>query len=68
MRKYTGESAFACVMFIDLSKAFDTMNHDSLIAKLVTYAFHEGVLSFTQQSVNSNFSTPERTISGVSQG
>ena len=68
---------FVCAMFMDLSKAFDTMNHDLLIAKLGAYGFQKDALSFMKSyltkrrqrvRVNSNFSVWERISSGVSQG
>ena len=68
---------FVCAMFIDLSKVFDTMNHDLLIAKLGAYGFQKDALSFMKSyltkrrqrvRVNSNFSAWERIISGVPQG
>ena len=52
-------------MFMDLSKAFDTMNHDLLIAQLGAYDFRNDALSFMKSyltkrrqrvRVNSNFS------------
>ena len=71
------KDAFVCVMFMDLSKAFDTKNHDLLIAKLGAYGFEKDALSFMKSyltkrrqrvRVNSNFSACERTIPGVPQG
>ena len=62
---------------MDLSKAFDTMGHDLLIAKLGRYGFQEDALVFmksyftnTQQRVrvNSYFSKWEEILSGVPQG
>ena len=35
------KSGFVCAIFMDLSKVFDTMNHDLLIAKLGAYGFQE---------------------------
>ena len=41
-----GKSAGA--IFMDLSKAFNTLNHDLLIAKLEAYRFSENPLSYIQ--------------------
>lgn len=41
---------YAIVLFIDLSKAFNTMNHDVLINKLEQY----GIIGVALQSVNSH--------------
>ena len=64
-------------VFMDLSKAFDTINHDLLIAKLEAYRFSNNALSFMlsylknrsqRVSINSSFSTWEEIIAGVPQG
>ena len=64
-----GKCGFVCAMFMDLSKAFDTMNHNLLVAKLGAYCFQKDALSFMksystkrrqQVRVNSNFSAWER--------
>ena len=41
-----GKSARA--IFMDLFKAFDTVNHDLLIAKLEAYGFYESSLNYIQ--------------------
>ena len=62
------KGGYIYIMFVDLSKAFDTMQHNLTIAKLETYGF-EKYLTNKHKSVpvNSNFSTSENIIAGVSQ-
>ena len=66
-----------CVLFTDLSKAFDTINHDLLLAKLKAYGFSINALDLTcsylksrRQSVqmNNNFSSAKKVHAGVPQG
>ena len=65
------------VLFMDLSKAFDTINHNLLIAKMEAYGFSELTLKmmnsyfsdrFQRTNVNSSYSTWENVLSGVPQG
>ena len=71
------KGGFVCAIFMYLSKALDTMNHDLLIAKLGAYDFQKDALVFMKSyftnrqqrvRVNSNFSMWEKIISGVPQG
>ena len=64
-------------VFMDLSIAFDTINHDLLIAKLETYGLSINalllMLSYLKKRsqrvrINSSFSTWEEVIAGVPQG
>ena len=64
-------------MFMDLSKAFKTIHHDLLIAKLGAYDFSQDALQYMRSYltnrqervwVNRNFSTYENIITGVPQG
>ena len=64
-------------ILMDLSKAFDTLNHELLIAKLYAYAFGKNSLGFiysylTQRwqrtKINTSFSTWTELLSGVPQG
>ena len=66
-----------CAVFIDLSKAFDTLNHDLLIAKLGAYGFETDALRYMKSylknrkqrvRVNKTFSEWERITTGVPQG
>ena len=68
---------YVSVIFMDLSKAFDTINHDLLLAKLKAYGFSHNALAFMlsylknrshRVNINNNFSTWEEIIAGVPQG
>ena len=71
------KGGFVCAIFMNLSKVFDTMNHDLLIAKLGAYGCQEDALAFMKSyftnrqqrvRVHSNFSMWEKIIAGVRQG
>ena len=62
---------------MDLSKAFDTLNHSLLIAKLGAYGLDTKALYYIKSyqdnrkqrvRVNSNFSSCQAIIAGVPQG
>ena len=64
-------------VFMDISKAFDTINCDLLIAKLEAHEFSTNALLFMlsylknrsqRVSINSSFSTWKEIIAGVPQG
>ena len=64
-------------IFMDLSKAFDTINHDRLLAKLKAYGFSKQALSFVcsylknrrqRVQINNKFSSLKEVIAGVPQG
>ena len=64
-------------IFMDLSKAFDTINHDLLPAKLKAYGFSKQALSFMRSylknrrqrvQINDKFSNLKEVIAGVPQG
>ena len=66
-----------CVLFMDLSKAFDTINHDLLLAKLKAYGFSINALdlmcSYLKNrkqpvQINNNFSSAKKVHAGVPQG
>ena len=72
---YKGE--YVCVLFVDLSKVLDTINHDFLLAKLRAHGFSSNALNLMcsylknrkqRTQNNNNFSSEKEVIAGVSQG
>ena len=64
-------------IFMDLSKAFNTLNHNLLLAKLNAYGFSFNAIKFIQSylserfqrvNINSNFSEWYKILLGVQQG
>ena len=62
---------------MDLSKVFDTLNHDLLQAKLHAYGFDRGSLKilhsylsnkYQRTKTNKGFSSCSKTVFGVPQG
>ena len=52
-----GKGGFVCAMSVNLSKAFDTMIHDLLIAKLGVYGFQKDALFFHENLFNEKTAT-----------
>ena len=68
---------YVSALFMDLSKAFDTINHDLLIAKLKAYGFSKEALKLMRSylknwkqkvQINDKFSSDRDVIAGVPQG
>ena len=68
---------YVCVLFMDLSKAFDTINQDLLLPKLRAYRFSNNALNLMcsylknrkqRTQINNNFSSEKKAIAGVPQG
>ena len=77
IRKNLDKGIFSCGVFIDLEKAFDTVNHNILLSKLDHYGIRENALAWIQsylynrsQSVclNGTSSRNEVISCGVPQG
>ena len=76
-REMLDKGKYVCAIFMDLSKAFDTLNHDLLIAKLGAYGFEKNALIYIKSyltnrkqrvRVNNSFSEWEEIRTGVPQG
>ena len=76
-RKALDERNLAGALLTDLSKAFDCLNHELLIAKLEAYGFDDTSLEFIysylldrkqRTKINNSFSTWSDITSGIPQG
>ena len=76
-RKSLDNKGVGGAILMDLSKTFDTLNHDLLIAKLHAYGFQHDALTLLHSylskrwhrtKVNTSFSSWEELIKGVPQG
>ena len=76
-KKYRDNNGFSAAVLMDLSKAFDTINHDLLIAKLEAYGMERNSLMlimnylrnrYQRTKVNGSFITWEEVLTGVPQG
>lgn len=70
-------SAFACALFLDVSKAFDSVNHEILLCKLHSYGFRGPFLTFLENYLHGRIqvvvlgnikSKPRQLSAGVPQG
>ena len=68
---------YICALFMDLSKAFDTIDHNLMLAKLEAYGFNENSLHFMHSylknrkqrvQLNNSFSKIGKVKVGVPQG
>ena len=59
---------YSGAILMDLSKAFDTINHELLLAKLHAYGFSKQALSILSSYLDSYFSSWTDLIQGVPQG
>ena len=71
------ENGYAEAVLMDLSKAFDCMNHDLLIAKMYAYGFSKGAVTMIRNyltnrwqrtKINTSFSSWAELLTGVPQG
>ena len=76
-REVIDKRGYAGILLTDLSKAFDCINHESLIMRLKTYGFSLESLTFIQGylsnriqriKINSSFSEYSNVESGIPQG
>ena len=71
------KKGFAGAILMDLSKAFDTLNHELLIAKLAAYGFDKSALKlissclsnrWQRTKINKSYSSWSKLLTGVPQG
>ena len=77
IKKNSNQNKFTCGVFVDLEKAFDTVNHKILLSKLRYYGLRDNSISwFTSYlqnrmqhvKLNGETSDPKPVICGVPQG
>ena len=77
IESWKDKGGYSAAILMDLSKAFDTINHDLLIAKLHAYGIRgtslrllKNYLSnrFQRTKIEDEFSTWEELLTGVPQG
>ena len=70
-KKSLDDKEYSGVVFMDLSKAFETINHDLLIAKLDAYGFDKATLKLMKSyltnrwqrtKINTSFSSWNMTV------
>ena len=76
-RRALVKKEYICVLFMDPSKSFDTINHDLLLARLRAYGFSKNALDLVcnclknrkqRVQTNNNFNATKTVIAGVLQG
>ena len=77
MKESLDKKGLAAAVLMDLSKAFDTINHELLIAKLHSYGFDKSALEIIwsylnnrlqRTKINASFSSWTEILQGVPQG
>ena len=76
-KKKLDQKGYGGAVLMDLSKAFDTLNHDLLLAKLHAYGFDRDSLKvfhsylsnrYQRTKINKSFSSWSKIVCGVPQG
>ena len=71
------KGGYVCAMFMELSKTFDTIHHDLMIAELGAHGFSQDAFQYMRSyltnrqqrvRVNSKFRTRENVTAGFPQG
>ena len=76
MKKAVDKEEYVSALFMDLSKVFDTINHDLLLAKLKAYGFSLNAVELMRSylknrkrvQINNKFSSENIVIARVPQG